>query len=1118
MIILDNLKIADNLIGTYDSHKKDYNLTLLSNFLPENVISNFSFTDGQGGFIESFNTQEQFRIDPGFASGSNYVLPTAPINVANNSDLDSDTTITNHDAIPTAQFQAELPELIPYNWEFDESMVDKIIYHKVDGTNYGDLFSIPGGETSGVATEVMWQNFTSGSGDAFVNSSGNPSIRQTTSNTTTGSAKMWPKFQDLENTMVDGDVLGTNANNNPNAFPNAINSTTFHDEEYKVTFEIQNYLNPADQTHYTNVTGGVAADNAVDITVELWEPGSSIFNELHTDGVTSFFKNGNHTPDTASDVNYAAGWLIGNSHTYTSIPLAGSKTFSFSFALQGEEGIHIDTSDVSNKMHLSPILDFFNIHFKAAPDDAKNSVIIRDIKVEKMRKVTNPGNNTQQTAQPAIPSSQVDAWAEVEHGAFADWSASSGNIVLNQFAINKYGDDTGSGTSTPYTLASGTTGSYIVGTPNAETIYNEYADGTYTEDGNLEVNASNDYLTQDITSNPLIVDNWYEVRLIGVTGSAIGILVSDALDPSGFPAGFGSGDTLPGHLGVIGSGLGNNMIIFDDQGNNERIARWQQKYTGGDLNTLKILFTNYSGTIDRVEFADITEKITGGTPTHWSLGGLAPIYHYYSPGKPVYWDASTIAWNNAFITTPGIGRTFAAQSFSTESGQELKAKDTFVSPVVTNDGYEWKFRVQNYTSGSLMGYVVGAYEAVDTDSAYGVQFNGVNEEGFYKVTFNFDGTTTPDIKKYSTNSYNVEQATSATASIVTRTATDWGRMNKVAYQPDQDGTTLKLNTTSLKDATNYFTATAADSWSFTGFDPQFDNYIVFDDINENLVFTNAPTAVSLQQNISNHNFTNGSSVQLKFDATVSSGSISGYFYNEFGKGFTFGPISSTQNFEQTFVMEENVGSGDLLNTFVINIENEFFSGVLDNFKMGRVYPNFDPSTITYSEDVKGWTSFKSFTPESGVNVSSEYYTIKNGRLWHHHSNAVRNWFYGELDDNNNPHIQESSITAILNQEPSLIKTYNTLNYEGTQSKINKYKIDSETNISNESIYNLNDKEGWYVESIITNKQTGSIQEFIEKEGKWFNYIKGTELINNMQPSPGELSFQGLGTVLKTITV
>jgi hypothetical protein len=57
-------------------------------------------------------------------------------------------------------------------------------------------------------------------------------------------------------------------------------------------------------------------------------------------------------------------------------------------------------------------------------------------------------------------------------------------------------------------------------------------------------------------------------------------------------------------------------------------------------------------------------------------------------------------------------------------------------------------------------------------------------------------------------------------------------------------------------------------------------------------------------------------------------------------------------------------------------------------------------------------------------------------------------------------------------------------------------------------YNLQAKPGWYVSSIHTNKQEGTLNEFIEKEGKWFNYIKGTE--NHVDPAA--FNFQGLGIV------
>jgi len=190
------------------------------------------------------------------------------------------------------------------------------------------------------------------------------------------------------------------------------------------------------------------------------------------------------------------------------------------------------------------------------------------------------------------------------------------------------------------------------------------------------------------------------------------------------------------------------------------------------------------------------------------------------------------------------------------------------------------------------------------------------------------------------------------------------------------------------------------------------------------------------------------------------------------------------------------------------VDTELFNGTLDNFELYRIYPDYLPTTITYSEDVKGWTSFKSFVPEAGVNISSKYYTFKDAKLYKHYSEGVDyNTFYGEHTD--------SSITAVLNREPDTIKLFNTLGYEGTQSKINKYTIDTNTGLTNASTYNLVSKDGWYADNIITEKQSGNVKEFIEKEGKWFNYIKGAEILNSQLPSTAEFSFQGLGTVSKT---
>ncbi len=144
--------------------------------------------------------------------------------------------------------------------------------------------------------------------------------------------------------------------------------------------------------------------------------------------------------------------------------------------------------------------------------------------------------------------------------------------------------------------------------------------------------------------------------------------------------------------------------------------------------------------------------------------------------------------------------------------------------------------------------------------------------------------------------------------------------------------------------------------------------------------------------------------------------------------------------------------------------------------------NNNPVTISFREDVKGWVSFKSFTPENAISCANEYYTFKNANIWKHHDESVgRNTFY-----NAHPSSNWSTLNVILNEMPGSVKSFNTINYEGSQSRV-------ETNFQDNQYYNLEQKQGWHVDSIFTNKESGSLEEFIEKEGKWFNYIRGKEV-------------------------
>jgi len=173
-------------------------------------------------------------------------------------------------------------------------------------------------------------------------------------------------------------------------------------------------------------------------------------------------------------------------------------------------------------------------------------------------------------------------------------------------------------------------------------------------------------------------------------------------------------------------------------------------------------------------------------------------------------------------------------------------------------------------------------------------------------------------------------------------------------------------------------------------------------------------------------------------------------------------------------------------------------------------------TLTFREDVKGWVSFKSFIYESAISMASNYYSFNSGELYIHHDETVdRNTFY-------NQPLVPSSFKVIMNSFPDAIKSFNALNYEGSQTKVSEfieYQVPNDpTWYTDRDYYNLADKDGWYVSNIKTDLQNGVIPEFINKEGKWFNYIKGINITTTIDGQvtghldPSEFSFQGLGYV------
>ena len=164
-------------------------------------------------------------------------------------------------------------------------------------------------------------------------------------------------------------------------------------------------------------------------------------------------------------------------------------------------------------------------------------------------------------------------------------------------------------------------------------------------------------------------------------------------------------------------------------------------------------------------------------------------------------------------------------------------------------------------------------------------------------------------------------------------------------------------------------------------------------------------------------------------------------------------------------------------------------------------PGTPYNTISFNENSKGWPSFKSFIPEKGISMNNDYFTFKSGKIYQHHIGNI-NSFY------NNPPV-DSSLKFIFNADPSIVKSFTTINYEGTQSRVTQRDNDLEYT-------NLFSKSGWFVNFLQTDKQEGQVLDFVEKEGKWFNHIMGisggvdsnrSERLSRIDTR--EFSFQGI---------
>ena len=173
-------------------------------------------------------------------------------------------------------------------------------------------------------------------------------------------------------------------------------------------------------------------------------------------------------------------------------------------------------------------------------------------------------------------------------------------------------------------------------------------------------------------------------------------------------------------------------------------------------------------------------------------------------------------------------------------------------------------------------------------------------------------------------------------------------------------------------------------------------------------------------------------------------------------------------------------------------DNDLILGMWDmhnkEYVLSLQNSNGSYDTLAFDEDVQGWTSFFDYKPNHGDSLRNNFYTFKNGEIWKHYSTSTRasNWgsFYGQNND--------SVIELVFNPDVSMVKTFKTINYEGTTGW-EAPSFYTETDISApiaraSNIYTLADMEL----QLFTNS-------FKRKEDKYF-----ANLINISTPTTGEI--------------
>ena len=156
------------------------------------------------------------------------------------------------------------------------------------------------------------------------------------------------------------------------------------------------------------------------------------------------------------------------------------------------------------------------------------------------------------------------------------------------------------------------------------------------------------------------------------------------------------------------------------------------------------------------------------------------------------------------------------------------------------------------------------------------------------------------------------------------------------------------------------------------------------------------------------------------------------------------------------------------------------------------------NTLSFDESVKGWTSLFDYKPNQIFSLNNNYFTANAGKIYKHYTlekaTTARGVFYGVN--------YNSNVTLVFNGAPSMIKNFQTINYEGdTAWKMVSFNTNTDRA--------LPITEAVFATTLEQMQNALLINRFKLKEDKYFG-----DLVNNTSAQNGEVVFGGSSSGVK----